>query len=54
VTNNHNLGKAVANALELELMLTVQVPGMPLDLVVHYPELNTFATSKSADQTSGF
>jgi uncharacterized protein YecE (DUF72 family) len=40
VTNNHNLGKAVVNALEIESMVTGELPEMPPDLVTHYPELN--------------
>ena len=42
VTNNHNLGKAVVNALEITSMLGGKLPGMPPDLVAHYPELREF------------
>ncbi|HMF78039.1 MAG TPA: DUF72 domain-containing protein [Bryobacteraceae bacterium] len=42
VTNNHNLGKAVVNALEITSMLGGKLPRMPPDLVAHYPELREF------------
>jgi len=43
VTNNHNLGKATVNALELEAFLSggpVQVPPV---LMEHYPDLQGIA-----------
>lgn len=39
VTNNHNLGKAVANAFELKAFLTAKPINPPQQLVEKYPEL---------------
>jgi uncharacterized protein YecE (DUF72 family) len=39
VTNNHNLGKAVVNAFELEAFLTDQPIDPPRQLLERYPEL---------------
>ena len=39
VTNNHNLGKAVANAFELKAFLTGKPIDPPRQLLERYPEL---------------
>lgn len=39
VANNHNLGKAAANALELVAMIEARRVQAPPTLVLHYPEL---------------
>ena len=43
VTNNHFLGKAGVNALQLKHMLTGQRVKAPETLLQHYPELNKIA-----------
>jgi uncharacterized protein YecE (DUF72 family) len=43
VTNNHNLGKAVVNALELEAFLRGGPVKVPEQLVAKYPELRQVA-----------
>lgn len=45
VANNHNLGKATVNALELRAMLQATKVDVPPTLVQHYPELVKVATS---------
>jgi uncharacterized protein YecE (DUF72 family) len=42
VTNNHNLGKAVVNALEIASILSSQPVAAPPELLLHYPELRGF------------
>jgi uncharacterized protein YecE (DUF72 family) len=42
VTNNHNLGKAAVNALEIESMLSGEPVDAPEPLVEKYPELKEF------------
>jgi uncharacterized protein YecE (DUF72 family) len=48
VTNNHNLGKAFVNALEITSMLTGEMPAMPPELVRHYPELKKLAAAQGS------
>jgi uncharacterized protein YecE (DUF72 family) len=43
VTNNHNLGKAATNALEIASLLRGEPVPAPASLVEHYPELKSFA-----------
>lgn len=47
VTNNHNLGEATANALELRAFLTGAPVPVPPVLMEHYPELKEFAKENS-------
>jgi uncharacterized protein YecE (DUF72 family) len=42
VTNNHNLGKALANGVEIAALLTGKRVDAPASLVSHYPELLPF------------
>jgi uncharacterized protein YecE (DUF72 family) len=44
VANNHNLGKAAVNALELMSMLEGQKVRAPAPLVIRYPELVPMST----------
>ncbi len=48
VTNNHNVGKAVVNALEVGSILRGKEVNAPAWLVEHYPELREFAASYQA------
>jgi uncharacterized protein YecE (DUF72 family) len=51
VTNNHFLGKAVVNALEISSILRGQPVVVPPPLLAHYPELQDFAANrKDPDQ----
>ncbi len=50
VTNNHYLGKAVVNALEISSILKGEQVGAPASLVERYPELRDFVQS---EQTPG-
>jgi uncharacterized protein YecE (DUF72 family) len=43
VTNNHNLGKATGNALELEAFLSGGPVRVPPVLMEHYPDLQGIA-----------
>ncbi len=43
VTNNHYIGKAVVNALEISSILKDEPLAMPPELVERYPELEPFA-----------
>ncbi len=45
VTNNHNIGKAVANALEVSSLVKGKPVAVPPWLMQHYPELREFALS---------
>jgi hypothetical protein len=45
VTNNHNLGKATVNALEIASVLRGEKVSAPPWLVEHYPELREFTSS---------
>jgi uncharacterized protein YecE (DUF72 family) len=45
VTNNHFLGKAVVNALEISSILRGQPVSVPPPLLAHYPELQEFAAN---------
>jgi uncharacterized protein YecE (DUF72 family) len=45
VTNNHFLGKAVVNALEISSILRGQPVAVPPPLLAHYPELQEFAVN---------
>ncbi|MBV8866400.1 MAG: DUF72 domain-containing protein [Acidobacteriaceae bacterium] len=44
VSNNHNIGKAVVNALEISSILRAKPIQAPTTLLEHYPELNNFTT----------
>jgi len=48
MSNNHNLGKAAVNALELTALLKGGPVPAPPSLVEHYPELVGFVSSKGA------
>jgi uncharacterized protein YecE (DUF72 family) len=51
VTNNHFLGKAVVNALEISSILRGQPVPVPPQILAHYPELQEFAANeKEPDQ----
>lgn len=45
MSNNHNLGKAAVNAIQLTSILNSQPVPAPPTLVAHYPELNGFVTT---------
>ncbi len=45
VTNNHYLGKAVVNAVEISTILRGKPQPAPAQLIEHYPELREFATA---------
>jgi uncharacterized protein YecE (DUF72 family) len=45
VANNHNLGKAAVNALELIAMIEARKVKAPRTLVLHYPELQPLASA---------
>ena len=47
VTNNHNLGKAAANAIELSALLLDEPIDPPEQLVRTYPELRTLTTAQT-------
>lgn len=49
VTNNHNLGKATVNALELEAFLSGGPVRVPPVLMEHYPDLQGIAENKGGD-----
>jgi uncharacterized protein YecE (DUF72 family) len=42
VSNNHNIGKAAANSLEIKSLLTGKRVAAPSTLVEHYPEIREF------------
>jgi len=46
VTNNHFLGKAVVNALEISSILRGEPVPVPPPLIAHYPELQDFAANE--------
>ena len=46
VTNNHFLGKAVVNALEISSILRGQPVPVPPQILAHYPELQEFAANE--------
>jgi uncharacterized protein YecE (DUF72 family) len=48
MSNNHNLGKAAVNAIELTALLKGEPVPAPLSLVEHYPELAPFVSSEGA------
>jgi len=48
VTNNHYLGKAVVNALEIASILRGEAVDAPAPLVEHYPALRDFSTARRA------
>jgi len=52
VANNHNLGKATVNALELEAFLSGGPVRVPPVLVEHYPDLQGIAKDSSGDLTT--
>ena len=51
ITNNHYLGKAVVNALELLSMLTGSKVRVPEPLRQHYPQLERIASETPAEPT---
>jgi uncharacterized protein YecE (DUF72 family) len=51
VTNNHYLGKAVVNALELIHLLTGNKLAVPESLRQHYPQLDAIASTPRANPT---
>ena len=52
VTNNHNLGKATVNALELEAFLSGGPVRVPPVLMEHYPDLQGIAKDANGDLRS--
>jgi uncharacterized protein YecE (DUF72 family) len=55
VTNNHYIGKAVVNAFELSSILKDEPLPMPSELMLRYPELQSFAKKDGKKQPeSGF
>jgi uncharacterized protein YecE (DUF72 family) len=46
ITNNHNIGKAPANALEIAAMLAGSEVDVPPTLVAHYPALSNLQNTK--------
>jgi uncharacterized protein YecE (DUF72 family) len=52
VTNNHFLGKAGVNALQLKNILTGRRVKAPETLLAHYPDLNQIADSLDDDGDS--
>ena len=46
ITNNHYLGKAVCNALELKAKLGEKNPKVPEVLLEHYPQLKEIQEEK--------
>src|SRR5690242_7598071 len=49
VTNNHNLGKATVNALELKAFLSGGPVRVPPVLMEHYPDLQGIAKNEGGD-----
>lgn len=47
VTNNHFLGKAVVNALEISSILRGKPVAVPPSLLAHYPELQDFVLNEN-------
>jgi hypothetical protein len=54
VTNNHYLGKAVVNALEISSILKTQPVSAPESLVERYPELRDFTTGQQTPEQLSF
>jgi len=52
MSNNHNLGKAAVNAIELTALLKGEPVSAPPQLVEHYPELASFVSSGGARPVS--
>jgi uncharacterized protein YecE (DUF72 family) len=50
VSNNHYLGKAAVNALEIQSILKGGPVSAPETLVAHYPELKLFVRQNSGEQ----
>lgn len=48
IANNHYLGKAVVNALELSSLLREEPVAVPPDLLARYPQLESVANEESA------
>jgi uncharacterized protein YecE (DUF72 family) len=46
VSNNHHLGKAAMNALEISALLGGKPVGTPGSLIAHYPEMRSFAEER--------
>ena len=51
ITNNHFEGKGVANAFEIEALLTGNLMPVPETLQARYPELASISSSKSTGET---
>jgi uncharacterized protein YecE (DUF72 family) len=49
VTNNHNVGKAVVNALEISSILKGKPVNAPESLLERYPELRNFTGERDQD-----
>jgi uncharacterized protein YecE (DUF72 family) len=54
VTNNHYLGKAVVNALEISSILKDEVVAAPPALVERYPQLGEFTAARKAPEQLSF
>lgn len=54
ITNNHYLGKAVVNALEISSILKGEPRPAPPQLVQHYPELRDFVRAEPAPEQLSF
>ena len=52
ITNNHFEGKGVANAFEIEALLTGDLIPVPATLRAHYPELAAISSVEGADAAS--
>jgi uncharacterized protein YecE (DUF72 family) len=52
IANNHYLGKAVVNALEIEALLSGSRVPVPEPLLERYPTLHAFAAGEAANQLS--
>ncbi len=52
VSNNHYLGKAAVNALEIRSILKGELVSGPETLVAHYPELKSFVRENAGEQLS--
>jgi uncharacterized protein YecE (DUF72 family) len=50
VSNNHYVGKAAVNALEIRSILNGELVSAPETLVTHYPELKSFVRDNAGEQ----
>ncbi len=51
VTNNHYLGQAVVNAIEISSILQGKPVGVPLQLMARYPELQEFRADRAGGES---